>query len=109
MKTVDRVSVQGHAELSPAHQEVGVVILTLRDLAKLVGQRERLSEVLHTELTLEVMAVDQLPLARYLSPKACHPLRGKLGSAGLAGDALPSSEVFTANGSVVHFFVPRTM
>jgi hypothetical protein len=106
MKAVDRVREQGDAELSPTHQQVGVMALALRDLAEPVRQRKGLAEVLHPEVALEVVTADQRPIARNLSPKALDSFSSERRNAALAGNALPPGEVLAPDRFVVHVDVP---
>ena len=109
VKAIDGVREQGDAEPPPAHQQVGMVILPFSDLAEPVCKRKRLSEILHSEIPLQVVIVDQFPVPGYLPSQAFNAVRGKRGNAAFAGDALPPSEIFSANGLVTHSSVPRTM
>jgi hypothetical protein len=86
-----------------------MVILPFSDLAETVCKSKRFSEILHSEIPLQVVIVDQFPVPGHLPSQAFNAVRGKRGNAGFAGDALPPSEIFTANRLVTHSSVPRTM
>jgi hypothetical protein len=109
VKAVDCVCEQGNTELSPAHEQVGMVALAFRDLTEPVGQRKCLSEVFHLELALKVVAAYKRPVRGYLSSQALHSFCGERRHTTLAGNALPPGEVLSANRFVVHVAVPSTM
>ena len=65
------MSEEGEAYFAPGEEDVGVVALLFGELADLVGEGERFTEVFEGELLMQVMLVHHGPAGPQLAGESC--------------------------------------